>query len=119
MSTKSYQNPYNNARPFLRKICLITCMYTDGSVEIPRASPLFGLEKNQVELVSLFAEDDPVVLQPGHHVPKRDLPLLVKLRDLVEKDDLSLDNVEYLSPMEVIRHRLELLLSLTSQFLLY
>ena len=90
-------------------------MYTDGSVEIPRASPLFGLEKNQVELVSLFAEDDPVVLQPGHHVPKRDLPLLVKLRDLVEKDDLSLDNVEYLSPMEVIRHRLELLLSLTSQ----
>ena len=88
---------------------------TDGSIEIPRARPLFGLEKNQVQLVSLLAEDDLVVLHLGHHVPQRDLPLLVELGDLVEKDDLPPDNVEYLSPVEVVRHRLQLLLSLTSQ----
>ena len=88
---------------------------TDGSIEIPRTRSLFGLEENQVELVPLLAEDDPVVLQPGHHVPQRHLPLLVQLGDLVDKDDLPPDNVEYLSPVEVIRDRFQLLLSLTSK----
>ena len=88
---------------------------THGSIEIPRSRPLFGLEENQVELVSLLTEDDLVVLHPGHHVPQRHHPPLVQLRDLVEKDNLPADNVKYLSPVEVVGHRLEFLLSLTSK----
>ena len=101
MSQKSYQ----------KKIII---SITDGSIKIPRARPLFGLEENQVELVSLLAEDDPVILHPGHHVPQRHHPPLVQLRDLVEKDNLPADNVKYLSPVEVVGHRLKLLLPLTS-----
>ena len=102
----------------LRMDQITEMIITDGSIEIPQTRSLFGLEENQVELVPLLAEDDPVVLQPGHHVPQRHLPLLVQLRDLVDKDDLPPDNVEYLSPVEVIRDRLQLLLSLTSKLII-
>ena len=89
---------------------------TNSGIEIPRTRPLFGLKENQVELVPLLAEDDLVVLQPGHHVPQRHLPLLVQLRDLVVEDHLATaDNIKYLPPVEVVGYRLQLLLSLTSQ----
>ena len=88
--------------------------FTDSGIQIPRARPLLGLKEDQVELVPLLAEDDPVLLQPGHHVPQGDVPLLVQLGELVQQYNLTPHHVEYLPPVEVVRHRLQLLLSLTS-----
>ena len=89
------------------------CCLTHGGIQIPGARPLFGLKENQVELVPLLAEDDLVVLQPGHHVPQRHLPLLVQLGELVDEDDLASNHVKDLPPVEVVRHRLQVLFSLT------